>query len=86
MTFDHVDRIKTEHKSTTADLGVGLGQCRRKEVSLYVSADYSGNVDDDNLEGLMGNLGDEDQLVMGKTTTRRSYRAPRCLSITRRTA
>ena len=57
VTFDHVDRIKTEHKSTTADLGVGLVAKVSKEVSLYVSADYSGNVDDDNLQGVMGNLG-----------------------------
>ncbi|WP_341523875.1 autotransporter outer membrane beta-barrel domain-containing protein [Pseudomonas sp. G.S.17] len=57
VTFDHVDRIKTQHKSTTADVGIGLVAKVSKEVSLYVSADYSGNVDDDNLEGLMGNLG-----------------------------
>ncbi len=57
VTFDHVDKIKTEHKSTTADLGVGLVAKVSKEVSLYISADYSGNVDDDNLQGLMGNLG-----------------------------
>ncbi|GFM84738.1 hypothetical protein PSCICO_01370 [Pseudomonas cichorii] len=57
LTFDHNDRIKTEHKSTTADLGVGLTTRLSREISLYLSADYSSNLDDNDLDGLRGNLG-----------------------------
>ncbi|MBX8496649.1 autotransporter outer membrane beta-barrel domain-containing protein [Pseudomonas cichorii] len=57
LTFDHSDRIKTEHKSTTADMGVGLTARLSSEISLYLSADYSSNLDDNDLDGLRGNLG-----------------------------
>ncbi|MBX8498711.1 autotransporter family protein [Pseudomonas lijiangensis] len=57
LTFDYSDRIKTEHKSTTADMGVGLTARLSREISLYLSADYSSNLDDNDLDGLRGNLG-----------------------------
>ncbi len=57
VTFDHADRIKTQHESTALDLGAGLVMKVSREVSLYVSADYSSNVDDNDLDGLKGNMG-----------------------------
>ncbi|GFM70451.1 hypothetical protein PSCICL_14430 [Pseudomonas cichorii] len=57
LTFDYSDRIKTEHKSTRADVGVGLTARVSREISLYLGADYSSNLDGNDLEGLRGNLG-----------------------------
>ncbi|KFE56459.1 autotransporter [Pseudomonas syringae] len=57
VTFNHTQSIKTEHRSTTADLGLGLVAKVSKNVSVYVSADYSSNLDDNDLEGVVGNLG-----------------------------
>ncbi|RMQ48200.1 putative Autotransporter [Pseudomonas cichorii] len=57
LTFDHRDRIKTQHQSTTADLGIGLSARLSRDISLYVSTDYSSNLDGNDLNGLRGNLG-----------------------------
>ena len=57
VSFNHTDNVKTEHRSTTADLGLGLVAKVSKDVSVYVSADYSSNLDDNDLDGVVGNLG-----------------------------
>ncbi|WP_414705789.1 autotransporter outer membrane beta-barrel domain-containing protein [Pseudomonas sp.] len=57
VTFDHVTRVESDHQSTTADLGVGFIAKVGKGVSLYASADYSSNVDDNDLNGIIANLG-----------------------------
>ncbi|MFJ4142560.1 autotransporter outer membrane beta-barrel domain-containing protein [Pseudomonas sp. NPDC089734] len=57
VTFDHADRIKTRHSSTRADLGIGLTARVSGEVSLYLSTDYSRNLDDNDLDGLRGTVG-----------------------------
>jgi len=57
VTFNHTQSIKTEHRSTTADLGLGLVAKVSRDVSVYVSADYSSNLDDNDLNGVVGNLG-----------------------------
>jgi len=57
VTFDHADHIKTDHKSTSADVGLGLVAKVSREVSLYMSADYDTNLDGQQLNGISGNLG-----------------------------
>jgi outer membrane autotransporter protein len=57
VTFNHADSIKTEHRATTADVGVGLVAKVSGDVSVYVSADYSSDLDDNDLNGVVGNLG-----------------------------
>ncbi|UVJ42283.1 autotransporter outer membrane beta-barrel domain-containing protein [Pseudomonas sp. LS1212] len=57
LSLDQVDKISSGRKSTTVDLGLGLVTRVSTKVSLFVSADYSGNADDNDLNGLIGNLG-----------------------------
>jgi outer membrane autotransporter protein len=57
VTFDHVTRIESDHHSTTADLGVGFIAKVGDGVSVYASADYSSDVDDNDLNGVIANLG-----------------------------
>jgi len=57
VTFNHTDKIKTEHRSTYADAGAGIVATVSPGVSIYLSADYSGNLDDQDLSGMAGNLG-----------------------------
>lgn len=57
VTFDHSTQIKSEHKSVTGDIGLGVSVRVGKGVSLYASADYSGDLDDNDLDGVTTNLG-----------------------------
>lgn len=57
VTYDDVDRIKTEHKSTSADVGVGLVAKLSPSVSTYISANYLSNLDSNDLDGVSGTLG-----------------------------
>lgn len=57
VTFNHTDKIKTEHRATYADMGAGIVATVSPGVSVYLSADYSGNLDDEDLSGVAGNLG-----------------------------
>ncbi|RON48140.1 autotransporter domain-containing protein [Pseudomonas frederiksbergensis] len=57
VTLDQVDKISSSRNSSTVDLGLGLVARVSPTVSLYVSADYSSNVDDNDLNGLIGSLG-----------------------------
>ena len=57
VSFDHTNRIKTEQKSSSADIGIGLIVSISSSVSLYTSADYSSKIDGNDLEGVVGNLG-----------------------------
>ncbi len=57
VSFDHTDRIKTEQKSSSADIGVGLIVSVSSSVNLYASADYSTHIDGNDLEGIVGSLG-----------------------------
>lgn len=57
VTYDDVDRIKTEHKSTSADLGGGLVAKLSASVSTYVSASYLTNLDSNDLDGISGTVG-----------------------------
>ncbi|RON09711.1 autotransporter outer membrane beta-barrel domain-containing protein [Pseudomonas brassicacearum] len=57
VTYDGIDRIKSEHKSSSADLGVGVVAKLSSAVSVYLAADYNANLDSNELEGVTGNLG-----------------------------
>lgn len=57
VTYNGADRIKTQHKSSTADLGVGVVAQLSSSVALYLGADYSTHLDTNNLEGVTGNVG-----------------------------
>lgn len=57
VTFDHVDRIESEQKSSSADLGIGVVLSLDSSVSVYASADYTGNIDSNQLRGVVGNVG-----------------------------
>ncbi|WP_433740821.1 autotransporter outer membrane beta-barrel domain-containing protein [Pseudomonas putida] len=57
VTLDQVDKISSSRNSSTVELGLGLVARMTPTVSLYVSADYSSNVDDNDLNGLIGSLG-----------------------------
>ena len=57
LTLDKVDKISSSRKSSTVEVGLGLVARLTPVVSLYVSADYSSDVDDNDLNGLIGSLG-----------------------------
>lgn len=57
VTLDEVDKISSSRKSSTVELGLGLVARVTPAVSLYVSADYSSDVDDNDLNGIIGSLG-----------------------------
>lgn len=57
VTYDDVNRIKSEHKSSSADLGAGVVAKLSSSVSVYLAADYNTNVDTNELEGISGSLG-----------------------------
>ena len=57
VSLDQVDKISSSRSSSTVELGLGLVAKVTPAVSLYVSADYSSDVDDNDLNGLIGSLG-----------------------------
>jgi len=57
VTFDDVDQVNTEQKSSSADVGLGVVLSLASTVSVYAGADYSSNIDSQDLRGLSGNLG-----------------------------
>ncbi|UVM47868.1 MULTISPECIES: autotransporter domain-containing protein [unclassified Pseudomonas] len=57
VSLDQVDKISSSRSSSSVDVGLGLVARVTPLVSLYVSADYSSNVDDNDLNGLIGSLG-----------------------------
>lgn len=57
VTYDDVDRIKTDHKSSSADVGVGVVAKLSASVSVYLATDYSTHLDSNTLEGLSGTAG-----------------------------
>lgn len=57
VTYNHADRIKSEHNSSSADIGAGVVAQLSSTVSVYLSMDYSSNLDANELEGISGNLG-----------------------------
>ncbi|UZE26311.1 autotransporter outer membrane beta-barrel domain-containing protein [Pseudomonas sp. B21-056] len=57
LSLDKVDKISSSRKSSTVELGLGLVARVTPVVSLYVSADYSSDVDDNDLNGVIASLG-----------------------------
>lgn len=57
LSLDKVDKVSSSRSSATIELGMGLVARMTPKVSLFVSADYSSVVDDNALNGLIGNLG-----------------------------
>lgn len=57
LKLDQVDKISSSRYSTTVELGLGLVARVTPAVALFVSADYSSDVDDNDLNGLIGSLG-----------------------------
>jgi outer membrane autotransporter protein len=57
VNLDQVEKISSSRNSSTVEVGLGLVARVTPAVSLYVSADYSSDVDDNDLNGLIGSLG-----------------------------
>jgi hypothetical protein len=57
ISLDQVDKISSSRNASTVEVGLGLVARVTPAVSLYVSADYSSDVDDNDLNGLIGSLG-----------------------------
>lgn len=57
LSLDKVDKLSSSRKSSTVEVGLGLVARVTPVVSLYVSADYSSDVDDNDLNGVIANLG-----------------------------
>ncbi|QBF27029.1 autotransporter outer membrane beta-barrel domain-containing protein [Pseudomonas tructae] len=57
VSLDKVDKISSGRNSATVELGLGLVARVTPKVALFVSADYSSDMDDNDLNGLIGNLG-----------------------------
>ncbi|KPH00325.1 autotransporter [Pseudomonas sp. RIT-PI-q] len=57
VTFDGADQIQTEQKSSSVDLGAGVVLSLASSVSVYASADYTSNIDSNQLRGVLGNIG-----------------------------
>ncbi|WP_053213880.1 autotransporter outer membrane beta-barrel domain-containing protein [Pseudomonas sp. Q12-87] len=57
VTFDDTERVETQQRSSTGDLGVGVIISLAPAVSVYASADYSNNLDSQQQRSVAGNLG-----------------------------
>ncbi|MNG94420.1 Pertactin autotransporter precursor [compost metagenome] len=57
VKLGEVDKISSSRYSTTVELGLGLVARVTPNMALFVSADYSSDVDDNDLNGLIGSLG-----------------------------
>ena len=57
VKLDEVDKISSSRSAATVELGLGLVARVTPNVALFVSADYSSDVDDNDLNGLIGSLG-----------------------------
>jgi outer membrane autotransporter protein len=57
VNLDQVEKISSSRYSSTVEVGLGLVARVTPAVSLYISADYSSSVDDNDLNGLIGSLG-----------------------------
>ncbi|NBB11984.1 autotransporter outer membrane beta-barrel domain-containing protein [Pseudomonas sp. SLFW] len=57
VTYNGVDRIKSEHRASSANIGAGVVAKLSTSVSLYLAVDYSANLDSEVLEGSSGEVG-----------------------------
>lgn len=57
VTFDHVDQIETQQRTSSADLGIGMVLSVAASVSVYAGLDYTSNIDSNQQRGTFGNVG-----------------------------
>ncbi|MBC3362743.1 autotransporter outer membrane beta-barrel domain-containing protein [Pseudomonas sp. SWRI154] len=57
VTFDDTQRIETEQRASTADVGAGVIVSVAPKVSAYAGVDYSNNLDSNQQRGVAGNIG-----------------------------
>lgn len=57
VTFDHVDQIETQQRTSSADLGIGMVLSVAASVSVYAGLDYTSNIDSNQQRGRFGNVG-----------------------------
>jgi len=57
LAFDHADRLASEHRATTADVGAGVSARLSQEVSVYLSLSYSQQLDSQQQQALAGTVG-----------------------------
>ncbi|MCL6702358.1 autotransporter outer membrane beta-barrel domain-containing protein [Pseudomonas sp. T1.Ur] len=57
VTFDDTQRIETEQRASTADLGVGVIVSLAPTTSVYAGVDYSNNLDSNQQRSMAGNVG-----------------------------
>ncbi|CAN7333731.1 autotransporter outer membrane beta-barrel domain-containing protein [Pseudomonas brassicacearum] len=57
VTFDDTERVKTQQRASTGDLGVGVIVSLAPTVSVYAGADYGANLDSSQQRSVAGNLG-----------------------------
>lgn len=57
VTFDDTERVETQQRASTGDLGVGVIVSLAPAVSVYAGADYSSNLDSHQQRSVAGNLG-----------------------------
>jgi outer membrane autotransporter protein len=57
VTFDNAQRIETEQRSSTADLGAGVTVSLAPAVSAYAGIDYGNNLDSNQQRSVAGNVG-----------------------------
>ncbi|MHC8407352.1 autotransporter family protein [Pseudomonas sp. TMB3-21] len=57
VTFDNVDEVTTEQKSSSADIGIGMNLSIAKDISVYSNLDYTSNIDSQQMRGIFGSMG-----------------------------
>lgn len=57
VTFDDVDRIKSDHKASTIDFGAGVVAQLSSTVSVYMEGKYGTQLDANDFEGISGTVG-----------------------------
>lgn len=57
VTFDNTQRIETQQRASTGDLGVGVIVSLAPTISVYAGADYGKNFDSSQQHSVAGNLG-----------------------------
>ncbi|WP_223448768.1 MULTISPECIES: autotransporter family protein [Pseudomonas] len=57
VTFDHLDQVETQQRTSSADLGIGMVLSVAASVSVYAGLDYTSNIDSNQQRGTFGNVG-----------------------------
>ncbi|WP_434705961.1 autotransporter outer membrane beta-barrel domain-containing protein [Pseudomonas sp. Z1-12] len=57
VTFDDTERVETQQRASTADLGVGVILSLAPAVNVYAAVDYSNNLDSNQQRSTSGNIG-----------------------------